>query len=206
MYRNIRSIDGVQPDLEENKLDIGETIYVSDRREWRAWLEANFQTAKEIWLINPDKNSAKKRIEYNDAVEEALSFGWIDSTVKRFDDHSTAQRFSPRRPDSTYSQANIERLKWLLAEGCIHPSVVESVKTVLSIEFVFPPDIIEAIQTNKKAWQNYQNFSPAYQRIRVAYIDGARNRPEEFTKRLNNFIKKTEQNKLIGYGGIEKYY
>ena len=57
------------------------------------------------------------------------------------------------------------------------------------------------------AYKNYQNFSDSYKRIRVAYIDAARNRPEEFEKRLNNFIEKTRQNKLIkGYGGVDKYY
>jgi hypothetical protein len=71
---------------------------------------------------------------------------------------------------------------------------------------VFPPDIIKSIKENKKAWENYKNFSPAYRRIRIAYINDARKRPDEFKKRLNNFIKKTELNKLIGFGGIEKYY
>ncbi len=82
----------------------------------------------------------------------------------------------------------------------------ESVEKVLRTEFVFPLDILKAIRENKKAWENYRTFSPAYRRIRIAYINGARNRPDEFKKRLNNFIKKTEQNKLIGFGGIEKYY
>jgi hypothetical protein len=95
---------------------------------------------------------------------------------------------------------------WLIKEGRLHPSVRESGGKLLETKFVFPPDIIEAIKKNGKAWRNYQNFSLAYQRIRVAYIDGARNRPAEFVKRLNNFIWKTEQNKLIGFGGIEKYY
>ncbi len=187
-------------------MKIGKTIYVRDWKEWRAWLAVNFQTEKEIWLILPNKNSGRQRIEYNEAVEEALSFGWIDSTVKYYDDQSTVQRFSPRSPDSAYSQANIERLRGLLAQGRLHPSVQKSVMDVLNNDFVFPPDIIKAIQENKKAWQNYQNFSPVYQRIRVAYIEGARNRADEFNKRLNNFIKQTEKNKLIGYGGIEKYY
>jgi len=71
---------------------------------------------------------------------------------------------------------------------------------------VFPPDIIEAIKQNKKAWENFQKFSLSYKRIRIAYIEGARNRPDEFKKRLNNFIEKTEKNVLIGFGGIEKYY
>ena len=187
-------------------MEIGKTLYVSDRKDWREWLEANFNKEEEIWLIYPARDSGKSRIQYNDAVEEALSFGWIDSIVKRIDDHSSAQRFSPRNPNSEYSQSNKERLRWLVKEGKIHLSMKESVEKVLRPEFVFPPDILEAIRENKKAWENYQNFSPAYQRIRIAYINGARNRPDEFKKRLNNFVKKAEQNKLIGFGGIEKYY
>jgi uncharacterized protein YdeI (YjbR/CyaY-like superfamily) len=187
-------------------MDIGKTLYVSERKDWREWLEANYNTEKEIWLIYPAKDSGKPRIQYNDAVEEALSFGWIDSTVKRNDDHSSAQRFSPRNPASEYSQSNKERLKWLVKEGRLHPAMKESVGKVLRTEFVFPPDILKSIKENKKAWMNYQNFSQAYRRIRIAYINGARNRPDEFKKRLNNFVKKTEQNKLIGFGGIEKHY
>ena len=187
-------------------MNVGKRLYVTDVEHWHEWLEANFNTEKEIWLIYPDKDSGKPRIQYNDAVEEALSFGWIDSTVKRNDDHSSAQRYSPRNPASEYSQSNKERLTRLVKEGRLHPSIKESVEKVLRTEFVFPPDILEAVRDNQKAWENYQNFSPAYRRIRVAYINAARKRPDEFNKRLNNFVKKTEQNKLIGFGGIEKYY
>ena len=77
---------------------------------------------------------------------------------------------------------------------------------VLAEKFVFPPDILAAIRADNLAWKNYQQFSEAYKRIRIAYIDGARKRPEEFKKRLANFIRKTKENKLIGFGGIEKYY
>ncbi len=187
-------------------MNIGKTLYVSDKKQWRDWLAANFDKEKEIWLIFPAKESGKPRIQYNDAVEEALSFGWIDSTVKRIDEHSSAQRFSPRNPDTEYSQPNRERLKWLVKEGKLHPSMKAAIEKVLGKKFVFPPDILKAVKKNEKAWENYLNFSPSYRRIRVAYIEGARNRPEEFKKRLANFIKKTEQNKMIGFGGIEKYY
>jgi uncharacterized protein YdeI (YjbR/CyaY-like superfamily) len=187
-------------------MNIGKTLYVRDRIAWRRWLEANFNKEREIWLVYPDKDSGQPRIQYNDAVEEALSFGWIDSTVKRLDEKSSAQRFSPRNPKSEYSQPNKERLKWLLEEGRIHPSLRESIEKVVNTRFEFPGDIIQSIKKNPKAWATYQNFSPAYQRIRIAYIDGARNRPAEFKKRLNNFIKKSEDNKIIGFGGIEKYY
>ncbi len=101
-------------------MEIGKTLYISDKKSWHDWLEANFETEKEIWLIYPDKASGQPRIQYNEAVEEALSFGWIDSTVKRNDGYSSAQRFSRRNPKSEYSQANKERLKLLLAEGRIH--------------------------------------------------------------------------------------
>ena len=187
-------------------MDIGKTLNPTSIKEWHDWLETNFDTDKEIWLVSPSTISGRARISYNDAVEEALSFGWIDSTVKRIDEHSTAQRFSPRKPKSPYSQANKERLRGLMKEGRIHPSLRESVAKVLKEEFVFPSDIIQAIKNNRKAWKNYQHFSMAYKRIRIAYIESARSRPVEFVKRLNNFILKTEQNKLIGFGGIEKYY
>ena len=89
----------------------------------------------------------------------------------------------------------------------IHPDIRPEVEDLITAEFVFPKDIISKIKKNKEAWKNYQNFTEPYKRIRVAYIDAARKRPEEFKKRLNNFISMTEKNKIIGgYGGVEKYY
>ena len=120
-------------------MDIGKTLYAKDRKDWREWLATNFNTEKEIWLIYPAKDSGKPRIQYNDAVEEALSFGWIDSIVKRLDEHSSAQRFSPRNPDSDYSQSNKERLKWLVKEGMLHPSMRESVEKSSQKRVCIPP-------------------------------------------------------------------
>jgi uncharacterized protein YdeI (YjbR/CyaY-like superfamily) len=182
------------------------TLYITNRKDWRAWLEKNFDTEKEVWLVYPKKASGKPRILYNDAVEEALCFGWIDSRVKSLDAETSAQRFSPRNPKSSFSQANKERLKWLLKEKLLHPTMQKTAKRVLKEKFVFPADIVNAIKADKSAWDNYQKFSSAYKRIRVAYIDTARKRPDEFKKRLANFIKKTKENKQIGFGGIEKYY
>ena len=187
-------------------MEIGETLYVQDRKPWREWLEANFETAAEIWLIYPKKASGKPRILYNDAVEEALCFGWIDSIIKKLDDLHAVQRFTPRRPKSGYSQPNKERLRWLAREGLLHPSVREAVSDILDEEFVFPADILQAIRANEQAWRNFQVFSPAYQRIRVAYIDTARTRPEMYESRLKNFLAATEKGRQIGFGGIDKYY
>jgi len=187
-------------------VEITQILHVTDPKEWREWLKAHYKTEKEIWLVYYKKETGKPRIEYNDAVEQALCFGWIDSTVRSLDEERSAQRFSPRKPKSGYSQANIERLRYLVERGKVIDEVVESLGNLLEQEFVFPADILDAIKADKQAWKNYQNFSEPYKRIRVAFIEGARKRPEEFRKRLNYFIKMTRDNKLIGFGGIEKHY
>lgn len=182
-------------------------LNINTRTEWRNWLENNFDTKHEVWLVYAKKSTSKQRILYNDAVEEALCFGWIDSTNKTLDEDHTVQRFTPRKPKSSYSQPNIERLKWLAENNLIHSSIRKTVQEIISQEFVFPQDILDEIERDNTVWNNYIKFSEPYKRIRVAYIDSARKRPEEFTKRLTNFIQKTRENKLItGFGGIDKYY
>lgn len=181
--------------------------YFNSREDWRNWLTNNFETTDEIWFIFPLKSSVEKSILYNDAVEEALCFDWIDSTIKSLDKEHRIQRFTPRNPKSTYSQANKERLKWLLENKMIHPKFEKKIQNVLSEPFIFPDDIIDKLKEEKIVWKNYQCFSDTYKRIRIAYIETARKRPEEFEKRLNHFISKTKENKKItGFGGIEKYY
>ncbi len=183
------------------------TFYTSHREKWRAWLSANFDKEKEVWFVFPMKAAGEEALSYNDAVEEALCFGWIDGVIKHIDPTHRAQRFTPRRPASPYSRPNIERLIWLEEQKLIHPSIRERVLSIIKAPYLFPEDIIAAIKRDEKAWEHYNSFAPSYKRIRVAYIDAARKRPEEFQKRLDSFIKKTRENKLIiGYGGIDKYY
>ncbi|WP_109300484.1 YdeI family protein [Aquimarina sp. AU474] len=188
-------------------LETLETVYFDNRNEWRKWLEENFELKTEVWLIYPKKSSAKPRIVYNDAVEEALCFGWIDSIIKTLDQEHTIQRFSIRKPKSSYSQANRERLSWLIHEGMIHHSIYQTVLDIVQQRFVFPHDILDNIKKDSMVWDKYKRLSAPYRRIRIAYIDAARKRPEEFQKRLKNFITKTSEGKIIkGFGGIDKYY
>ncbi|MBI5035401.1 MAG: YdeI/OmpD-associated family protein [Chloroflexi bacterium] len=182
------------------------TFYATNRTQWRNWLKKNYKTKKEIWLVYYKKQSGKPRLAYNDAVEEALCFGWIDSTIKSIDSERFAQRFSPRKPHSSYSQANKERLRMLIKEGKVAKEVLATVGNISQARFKVPPDILEAIKANKEAYKNFKRFSPTYKRIRIAFIDGARKRPEEFKKRLRYFIKMTEKNKQFGFGGIDKYF
>lgn len=188
-------------------MKVKETFYTSDRNEWRKWLSENFETKTEIWFVFPTKNSGEPALSYNDAVEEALCFGWIDSTTGHIDDKHGVRRFTPRKDFTYYSRPNIERLIWLDRHGMIHPKIRPTVADIIEKEYVFPEDILAAIRADETAWKNYQEFSDSYKRIRIAYIDAARKRPDEFEKRLNSFLSKTRENKMIvGFGGIEKYY
>ncbi len=184
----------------------GKLLYATNRREWRAWLRLHYKTAKDIWLVYYKKGSGKPRIAYNDAVEEALCFGWIDSTVRTIDAERYAQRFSPRKPRSSYSQANKERLRKLIKQRKVAKDVLAVLGHVQESRFKIPPDILKALRADPEVWKHFRKFSAAYKRIRLAFIEGARKRPEEFRKRLNYFIRMTGKNKQFGFGGIGEYY
>ena len=187
-------------------MNITKTLHVTTRRAWRAWLSKHFRTAKEVWLVYYRKETGKSRIPYNDAVEEALCFGWIDSIVKKLDTQRFAQRFSPRRPNAPYSQANKVRLRRLIAQKKVRKDLRAALGNIQTEKFTIPPDILRAIKANAQAWRNFRKYSAAYQQIRIAFIDGARRRPQEFRKRLRYFLKMTEQGKQFGFGGIDKYF
>ena len=186
-------------------LPIGNTLHVQDRRQWREWLLKNHDKETEIWLVLPLKSSGTQRIPYADSVEEALCFGWIDSTVKKLDEHHTVQRFTPRRNGSLYSQPNKERLRVMAEQRKVMENILEQVQPILDEEYQYPDDILHSLQQDEETWRNFNAFTEPYKRIRVAYVDHARKRPEEFQKRLENLVKKTKDNKKFGYG-INRFY
>ena len=194
--------------MEEKHCDSLKNIfYTSKREEWRKWLSKNYRTAKEVWFVFPMKETGEESLSYNDAVEEALCFGWIDSTIKHIDKTHRAQHFTPRKKGSAYSRPNIERLIWLEKNNLLMEEIRLEVLELIRAPYVFPDDIISSIKTDLRVWENFNSLSDGYKRIRIAYIDAARKRPEEFKKRLENFIAKTHDGKIIkGFGGIEKYY
>lgn len=182
-------------------------LEVSTRPAWRAWLRRNYRSAREVWLVFHKKHTGRPRVAYNDAVEEALAFGWIDSVIHRLDDDRYAQRFSPRRPGSAYSEPNLARLRAMARRNRIPADVLAKVRPLLAARPVgVPPDIQAAIKADPETWRHFRAFSDAYKRIRLAYIDHARARPGEFAKRLAYFLKMTKKNRLIGTGGIHKHY
>ena len=188
-------------------MEVGKTLYAPDRKRWRSWLSKNHKTAQDIWLIYFKKESGKKRIPYNDAVEEALCYGWIDSIVKPRDAESWVQRFTPRRKGSPLSELNKERVRRLIKAKKMtrygldtirhHMERKLSGKTALK-EFTLPKDILRVLKSDPVVWRNFQVFSVSYKRIRIGWIDGVRRRPDVFQQRLRYFIKMTAQNKKFG--------
>ena len=184
-------------------MELGKTLYVTDRRQWRSWLTKNHNKEKEIWLIYYTKSSGKKRIPYNDAVEEALCYGWIDSTQKGIDKEKFAQRFSPRRPNSLLSQMNKERIHRLIEQKKMTAKGLNAVKHVFDhsskdSKCIIRADILRSLKKDEKTWENFQRFPESYKRIRIGWIEGARTRPELFKKRLDYFLKMTAKNKRFG--------
>jgi uncharacterized protein YdeI (YjbR/CyaY-like superfamily) len=98
-------------------MDVGKTLKVRNRLEWRRWLAKHHADTKEIWLIYFKKTSGKSGITYEDSVLEGLAYGWIDGQFKSMDEERYAGRFTPRKPKSNWSASNIARVKQLLAEG-----------------------------------------------------------------------------------------
>jgi uncharacterized protein YdeI (YjbR/CyaY-like superfamily) len=182
-----------------------QTLHVTNRAAWRDWLAKHHDRATEIWLIYYRQGTGQPRISYNDAVEEALCYGWIDSTVKSVDGERYMQRFSPRKRSSGLSQMNKERVRKLIAEHRMTRAGLDAIAHVFDPatdrprDFVIPDDILQPLMANERAWQHFQQFPESYQRIRIAFIDSRRRHgQEQFQRSLAHFIKMTAQNKRIG--------
>src|SRR3989442_7399108 len=149
-------------------MEIGTTLYVKDRRQWRAWLARHHKTAPEIWLIYYKKHSGRPRIPYSDAVEEALCYGWIDSITKPVDEDRWAQRFSPRRPSSRLSEMNRERVRRLIAARRMTKAGLARIAHVFDhqsgtkrkLEWRGPPRNPAALQKKRTAKKNNEGLPP----------------------------------------------
>ena len=179
-------------------MELGKTLYVTNRKAWRLWLAKHHKTEKEIWFVYYKKHTAKPRISYNDAVDEALCFGWIDSTIKKVDEKRTAQRFTPRKENSQWSEMNKERARRLIKAGKMTKAGKAKIKCSLNEKFDVSKDILKELKQNTLVWNNFKKFQLSYKRIRIGFIEDARKRPAEFQKRLNYFIKMTRKNKQFG--------
>jgi len=183
-------------------------LYVTNRDDWRAWLRKNHDTKKEVWLIYYKEHTGKPRIPYDDAVEEALCFGWIDSIVKKIDDEKFAQKFTPRKSSSKWSEANKKRAMKMIREGKMTKVGMAKIREAqnsgewfkpasVRTELAFPPHLQKQLAANKKALNNYNNLANGYKRLFVGWVTSAK-KEETRQKRLLEAIKLLEQNKKLG--------
>lgn len=181
-------------------------LHVINRKDWRAWLSKNHAGEPEIWLVYYKAGTGEPRISYDDAVLEALCFGWIDSTVRKIDARKFAQRFSPRKSSSGLSPMNQERVRKLIKDRKMTRAGLRAIAHVYDPKrgpigkLTVPPALLKAIRANEQAWLNFQQLPQAYQRIRIAYIQSRlRHSQEMYDKALQNFINATAKNKRIGF-------
>lgn len=177
-------------------MEISTRLDPRTRRAWRAWLEDNHARGREIWLLL--RRAQPGTITYPDAVEEALCFGWIDGIAKK-DGDATAQRFTPRRPRSTWTELNKERARRLIAAGKMTEAGRRALPDLSEVAVRVPEDVRARLQAEPGAWEAFQRFPPLYQRVRLGYIEEVRRRdPKEFEKRLANFVVRSGRDEMFG--------
>lgn len=192
----------------KNTVTTDQQLYITNRKEWRRWLEKNHKKENEIWLIYFKKHTGKPRIPYDDAVEEALCFGWIDSTVKRVDDEKYMQKFTPRKDKSMWSEANKKRVRKMIDRGLMTEEglikVNEAKKngnwkesTPIFDTKRIPPELNVALSGNKKAYEFYNNLAPTYKKQYHWWIVSAK-RQETRKNRIKEAIRLLEKNKKLG--------
>jgi uncharacterized protein YdeI (YjbR/CyaY-like superfamily) len=148
--------------------------------DWRAWLAEHHASESEVWLVFYKRHTGQPSIDYGDAVDEALSFGWVDSLVKRLDDARYARKFTPRKADSKWSTSNRKRYVELKARGRLAPAGLERAPTERSGDqprpslAAIPPYIQQALAARPAAHAFFQSLAPSYQRLYIAWIDSAK--------------------------------
>ncbi len=183
-------------------------LHPTTRADWRAWLAANYDRETEIWLVYNKRHTGEPRVEYDDAVEEALCFGWIDSVVRTIDESRYAQKFTPRKARSKWSASNRERFARMVREGRMTPAGLakapppeEDPVTVMApakrVGDAIPGYIEEALRAHGAAWTSFYNLAPSYRRLYVGWIEDAK-REETRRRRLAEAVSLLEQGKKLG--------
>lgn len=185
------------------------TLHVIERRAWRAWLQSNGGKEKEIWLVFYKRHTGRARLAYEDAVEEALCFGWIDSTVRRLDEEAYAQKFTPRNRKSKWSELNISRAKKMIAAGSMTAAGMALIDPALlkrkqqparhkpAENFQMPFFILEGLAADPEAWGFYQTLAPSYRRLYGRWVASAK-KEETRQKRLTDLIATMRSKRKLG--------
>src|ERR1700730_15825335 len=150
------------------------TLCVKDRREWRGWLQKNGTKCEEVWLVYYKKASGQSGISYEDSVEEAVSFGWIDGKIQKIDELRYGRRFTPRKPNSQWSKSNIRRVERLTAEGKMTAAGLASFRSSHRVQTPpmparLPKELEARFTKQSVAWDNFQSFPPHYRRLTAGW-------------------------------------
>jgi uncharacterized protein YdeI (YjbR/CyaY-like superfamily) len=185
------------------------TLIVKDREEWRAWLAANHDREKEVWLTYFKKGSGLPSIAYGDSLDEALCFGWIDSLIKRIDDIKYVRKFTPRKDDSKWSLVNKQRVQGLIKAGLMTEHGLKKVEAAKlsgswenpiqkpKLDFEMPTEFASELQQNPRAQETFNKLAPTYQKQYLGWISTAK-RPETKQKRIAESILLLSEGKKLG--------
>jgi len=178
-----------------------------NRREWRSWLEKSHDKESGLWLVFYKVKSQKKSIRYEEAVEEALCYGWIDSIVKRIDDEKHMQKYTPRKDKSNWSANNKSRVEKLINEGSMTEFGLRKIKVAkkngswnrldsVDIRIEIPPELEEAFRSNHSAKKKFEELSPSRKKQFLWWIKSAKLH-ETQEKRINETIRMLLENKKL---------
>ncbi|WP_317404459.1 YdeI/OmpD-associated family protein [Megamonas funiformis] len=174
-------------------------LKAKNREELRLWIENNYEIQKECWVIvKRGKPQNDDTFWYIDAVEEALCFGWIDSTVKKLDTGITIQRLSPRKKGSIWSELNKERCRRMEKLGKMTQAGKKVLPDMSEKGFNIDIDILEALKKDEIVWANFHKFPSLYQRVRIDTIQIKKKNPQLFQKRLEKLIENTKKGIMYG--------
>jgi len=171
--------------------------------EWRLWLADHHDSESEVWLVFRKRHTGEASIAYEDAVYEALCFGWVDSLIKRLDDARYARKFTPRKPGSKWSTVNRKRYAQLKASGRLMPAGLDRPPTERSGDAPrpslakVPPYIQVALRNCPAAWTYFESLAPSYRRMYIAWIDSAKQQ-ETKMRRLQEAIRLLTAGKKLG--------
>ncbi|MGD8499346.1 MAG: YdeI/OmpD-associated family protein [Phycisphaerales bacterium] len=183
-------------------------LYVTNRDEWRDWLSRHHATEAGIWLIFYKKETSRPTIPYEDAVQEALCFGWIDSIIKKIDAARYARKFTPRKDNSRWSALNKKRAGKTIKEGRMTAVGLAKIRTAKKtglwdedprpqISLEIPPEFAKALNDNKKARETFDKLAPSYRKHYIGWIAVAK-RPETKKRRIEEAIALLEKGKKLG--------
>lgn len=180
-----------------------EHLYFKNADEWRTWLHENHRSSKGIYLLFYKVSSDYESMRWEEAVQVAICYGWIDSTVKKIDEHQRRQLFTPRKDKSVWSKLNKTYIEKLIQENAMHESGLRKIEiakqngswnSLDEVEnHIIPEDLQLAFNDNPKAWSNYQAFSPSYRKSYLYWLNQAK-RVETRQNRIREIIRLCEQN------------